>query len=187
MAEGHDEASRRLIADNRRLRDELRFQQEVTDELKADTGRTEEANRRLVRELALFEEAVFRAKRALEMGSPPDAELASLLAQAAAKGVSSSEGASGRRVVGVDAHAPIEALHLGLPQAREREVVADGREERKGQGVRVQGRGHRLARGQGRVRRQGQVQAGVLQRKRHAVVVPSRERERETDRQRVRE
>ena len=49
-------------------------------------------------ELALFEEAVFRAKRALEMGSPPDAELASLLAQAAAKGVSSSEGASGRRL-----------------------------------------------------------------------------------------
>ena len=33
-------------------------------------------------ELALFEEAVFRAKRALEVGGPPDAELASLRAQA---------------------------------------------------------------------------------------------------------
>ena len=49
-------------------------------------------------ELGLFEESVFRAKRALDVGSPPDAELASLLAQVAAKSVASLEGVSGSRL-----------------------------------------------------------------------------------------
>jgi len=49
-------------------------------------------------ELALFEEATFSAKRALELGGAPDAELASILAQAAAKGVTPLEGVSGSKL-----------------------------------------------------------------------------------------
>ena len=49
-------------------------------------------------ELGLFEETSFRAKRALEVGGEPDAKLASLLAQAAAKGVAALEGVSGSRL-----------------------------------------------------------------------------------------
>jgi hypothetical protein len=40
LTEGRDAESRRIIAENRRVKDELRFQTEVTDELNSEKKRT---------------------------------------------------------------------------------------------------------------------------------------------------
>jgi len=51
-----DEETKRIIHENSRLKDELRFQQETTDELNADRRRASELNKKLARELSLFED-----------------------------------------------------------------------------------------------------------------------------------
>eukprot|EP00613_Pedinella_sp_CCMP2098_P025245 CAMPEP_0171698140 /NCGR_PEP_ID=MMETSP0991-20121206/9200_1 /TAXON_ID=483369 /ORGANISM="non described non described, Strain CCMP2098" /LENGTH=367 /DNA_ID=CAMNT_0012286989 /DNA_START=55 /DNA_END=1155 /DNA_ORIENTATION=+ len=55
LTEGRDAESRKIIAENRRIKDELRFQTEVTDELNAEKRATNQANALLGRELSLFE------------------------------------------------------------------------------------------------------------------------------------
>ena len=50
------------MQENKRIRDELRFQQEMTGELTAEKRRVQEVNKRLLREVELYAESAVPSK-----------------------------------------------------------------------------------------------------------------------------
>ena len=53
---GQDAETKKIIHENKRIKDELRFQQEMTRELTAEKKRVQEVNKRLLREVELYAE-----------------------------------------------------------------------------------------------------------------------------------
>ena len=53
---GQDAETKKILQENKRIRDELRFQQEMTGELTAEKRRVQEVNKRLLREVELYAE-----------------------------------------------------------------------------------------------------------------------------------
>ena len=53
---GQDAEAKKVIHENKRIRDELRFQQEMTGELTAEKRRVQDTNKRLLREVELYAE-----------------------------------------------------------------------------------------------------------------------------------